>query len=246
MNDVTGPIIVAVGPSLTDADKSRYPGISFRSPVAEGDLLRFCTEQPVAIGLVDGFWGDKTAVLHKEILWAMASGIPVYGAGSIGALRAAELDGYGMVGVGDIYRAYRSGRLTDDGDVALLHGPAALRYRPLTVAYVDVEATVASLQARQRIAGEVVEDVLAAARGLHFGVRTWEAIAADAETPLMPKATLLRELKEGQVEKQRLDALELLQRMTTEPLLAPVTGYWPPQTTSFQSAVERALPPFTE
>jgi hypothetical protein len=44
---------------------------------------------------------DSTpAVLHKEILWAMDRGVGVSGAASMGALRAAELHWYGMVGVG--------------------------------------------------------------------------------------------------------------------------------------------------
>ena len=37
-------------------------------------------------------------------------GVRVYGAASMGALRAAELDAFGMVGIGKIYESYRVGR----------------------------------------------------------------------------------------------------------------------------------------
>ena len=51
-------------------------------------------------------------VWHKEILWAMAQGIHVFGGASIGALRAAELDVFGMKGIGRIYEDFRDGVLT--------------------------------------------------------------------------------------------------------------------------------------
>ena len=69
-------------------------------------------------------------VWHKEILWAMAQGIHVFGAASIGALRAAELDAFGMRGIGRIYEAFRDGVLEDDDEVAVLHGPEELGYPP--------------------------------------------------------------------------------------------------------------------
>ena len=57
------------------------------------------------------------------------------GAGSIGALRAAELEAFGMVGEGRIFEAYRSGVLEpydtpfeDDDEVAVVHAPAELGY----------------------------------------------------------------------------------------------------------------------
>lgn len=39
-------------------------------------------------------------------------------------LRAAELHSFGMEGVGRILESYRDGILTDDDEVALVHGPA--------------------------------------------------------------------------------------------------------------------------
>ena len=48
----------------------------------------------------------------------MAAGTQVFGAASMGALRAAELAPFGMIGVGAIFAAYRDGRLTGDDEVA--------------------------------------------------------------------------------------------------------------------------------
>ena len=41
--------------------------------------------------IIDGSFQSQPAVRHKEILWALSRGIPVIGAASMGALRAAEL-----------------------------------------------------------------------------------------------------------------------------------------------------------
>ena len=46
--------------------------------------------------IVDGSFQWTPAVWHKEILWAMGRGVHVFGAASMGALRAAELDGFGL------------------------------------------------------------------------------------------------------------------------------------------------------
>ena len=48
--------------------------------------------------LADGLHKSTPAPWHKEILMALEMNIEVYGVASLGALRAAELDVYGMKG----------------------------------------------------------------------------------------------------------------------------------------------------
>jgi hypothetical protein len=69
-------------------------------------------------------------VWHKEILWAMSEGTHVYGSASIGASRAAELHSFSIVGIDGIFEAYPDGILTDDDEVAVLHGLEELGYPP--------------------------------------------------------------------------------------------------------------------
>ena len=54
---------------------------------------------------------------------ALDNGITVVGGSSMGALRASELDDLGMVGIGYVYKAYRTGAITSDDDVALSVDP---------------------------------------------------------------------------------------------------------------------------
>ena len=49
-----------------------------------------------------------------------------------------------MRGVGRIYAAYRDGAIDADDEVAVLHGPAEVRFMPLTEALVNVRATMAA------------------------------------------------------------------------------------------------------
>ena len=235
-------LVVAAGPSLTQADRKALSGVDFVPPVGEGDILRLASARPAAIGIVDGLFGDRLAVGHKEVLWAMAHGIAVYGAASIGALRAAELDGFGMVGVGEIYRGYRTGALTDDGDVALLHAPADLGYRPLTVALVDVRATLSALVARERLSAAGAAEIETAAAAVHFAERTWRRVADASANSMAESDNLCRELSGAHVERKRLDALEMVRRMLADAADPPPRDrpFWPPHTPAFRAALRRA------
>src|SRR4029434_6356953 len=79
---------------------------------------------PRVIAIIDGTFESRAAIWHKEILLALARGVSVFGASSMGALRGAELAVCGMIGVGRIFEAYRDGLYTDDDEVAVLHSAA--------------------------------------------------------------------------------------------------------------------------
>lgn len=136
--------LLFAGPTLSGW-KGRLPdAVTLRPPAAAGDILAAirAPAPPRAIGLVDGVFGLSPSVWHKEILDALDRGIAVLGAASLGALRAAELHRFGMVGVGRVFEAYRDGRQLRDDAVLVAHAPAELGYRPLSVALVDFEEAV--------------------------------------------------------------------------------------------------------
>ena len=134
---------VFVGPTLPRSDVVARLDAICLPPVAQGDVLRAVRRYgPRAVGLIDGVFGGAPAVWHKEILWAVREGVAVFGGASMGALRAAELHGFGMRGVGRIFEAYRDGRLEDDDEVAVIHGPAELGFMPLSEPMVTIRETV--------------------------------------------------------------------------------------------------------
>src|ERR671912_559820 len=78
--------VVFSGPSLPKSLVQDVRGLEWRPPVRQGDLYRAALSRPTLIGVVDGYFETTPTVWHKEILWAMAQGVHVYGASSIGAL----------------------------------------------------------------------------------------------------------------------------------------------------------------
>ena len=140
-------LFVFLGPTLPLAEARAVLDATYLPPVSQGDVYRASLERPSAIGIIDGYFERVPAVWHKEILWAMSQGIHVFGAASTGALRAAELAPYGMVGVGAIFEAFRTGVLEDDDEVAVVHGAEDTGYRSLSEAMVNVRATLGHAEA---------------------------------------------------------------------------------------------------
>src|SRR6202161_4453577 len=134
---------IFVGPTLPADEIARTQGFVCLPPVAQGDLYRAARLRPRAIGVIDGFFSGAPSVWHKEILWAISRGVPVFGSASMGALRAAELHAFGMRGVGRIFEAFRDGELEDDDEVAVVHGPAELGHVQASEAMVNIRATLA-------------------------------------------------------------------------------------------------------
>lgn len=166
-------IVAFLGPS---APSRIDPTIDVRPPAAAGDLLALIVEEPCTVVLLDGVFDARAAVRHKEILALLARGFRVIGAASMGALRAAELDGLGMEGVGRVYEAYRRERITGDDEVALLHVPASMGSHAVTVPLVDVRATIGFALRTRRIGRTTARCMFEAARALHFTERDWPAI----------------------------------------------------------------------
>jgi hypothetical protein len=135
-------IVVFLGPTLNSDTARSMLDANYQPPASRGDVYRASKSEPRLILLIDGFFESGAAVLHKEILWALSKGIQVCGAASMGALRAAELLPFGMMGFGKIFQAYRDAILERDDAVAVVHGPAELGYPPLNLSLVDVFATL--------------------------------------------------------------------------------------------------------
>jgi hypothetical protein len=196
--------IVFAGPSLYGAQFD--PGdVLVRGPAQMGDLERAIADGATAVGIIDGHYQQVGAVWHKEILFALASGLAVYGAASMGALRAAECEPFGMIPIGSIAGRYCSGELYDDADVALTNGPAELGFPPLTEAMVDVDATVTHLIAHRLVTPAEAAAITTAARKIFFADRTIEAIFAR----LAPRLHQL--YAANRVSQKTRDALELVE-----------------------------------
>ncbi len=209
-------ICVFLGPSLPLAAAERELAATYLPPVAEGDLYRAALTQPAAIGIIDGYFEIIPAVWHKEILYALKQGIHVFGASSMGALRGAELAAFGMEGVGSIFEAFRDGRLEDDDEVAVQHGPAELGYPVISEAMVNIRRTLADAAAAGVIGAATQAALESRAKGLLYRERSYAAILEWARTIDLPEDELNRLdawLPTGRVDQKREDALAMLRLM---------------------------------
>ncbi|SEI08320.1 hypothetical protein SAMN05216228_102289 [Rhizobium tibeticum] len=175
--DQAGPILVFLGPTLRLSEAQVALDAIYLQPVAQGDILLAAHAfRPKAMVIIDGQFEDRPSVRHKEILWALAQGIVVIGAASMGALRAAELGPYGMIGVGLVFRYYRRWILAPDDAVAVQSGPAELGFPPVTDALIDLQRTFASLKRLGHISTAQRDSLSATARRMNFRDRSFDGI----------------------------------------------------------------------
>lgn len=205
--------IVFTGPTLTPQEVRQVLDAECLPPVSQGDVYRAALRQPCAIGIIDGYFERVPAVWHKEILWAMGQGIHVFGSASMGALRAAELEPFGMVGVGAIFEAYRDGVLEDDDEVAVAHDDT---FRISSEAMVNLRATLARAEREGVVSATMRDSLLRIAKSLFYPDRAWAAVfeRASAEGAPASEIEALRHwLPQGAVNQKRDDALAMLRAM---------------------------------
>ena len=201
--------LVFTGPSLPINDaRALLPNAAFHPPVACGDIIKAMRVKPKRIAIIDGYFEQQGAVWHKEILFAMHHGVKVYGASSMGALRAAELAPLGMVGVGEVFKAYQQNQLIDDDEVVLTH---TLDFSSPITPMVNVRFTL-----KQALMESVIDqnthDALISAikaepyyeRRLHHNAKAYPKLKAW--------------LNEHYIDQKRLDAIALLQGLATNSL----------------------------
>jgi hypothetical protein len=200
-------ILVYLGPSLSLAKaKAILPQAIYRRPAKQGDIVTDVVNfQPTRIILIDGVFRENLSPWHKELVFALQ--FPhmkgIYGAASMGALRAAELDYLGMIGIGKIYAWYRDAITEDDSEVALSfaerEGPEGPLYYPSTVPLVDIRAGVE--QYEQQFLDSPIPDLsrnfLEQMRGVFYMDRTkdlceqaWAQTGATVPMPLVPQKAL--------------------------------------------------------
>lgn len=192
--------IVFLGPSLPVPQARQILQADYRPPAGQGDIFRACAHRPPAIALIDGIFKDAPTVRHREILWAMSQGIPVYGAASMGALRAAELWAHGMIGMGLIYRWYRRYPLLPDDAVAVTHTPRELGAQALSPALVDIRRSLAAAKRKGHLAPAQVADLTQdqAARPFAQRVLPNEAAQSRVDQKARDAQTLLRHMSHCQ------------------------------------------------
>ncbi|GJG89797.1 hypothetical protein tb265_49780 [Gemmatimonadetes bacterium T265] len=217
--------VVFLGPSLPVEHARTLLDAVYLPPVRQGDVLSALGAwRPSVIGIVDGEFGQTLSVWHKEILYALHQGVHVFGASSMGALRAAETAAYGTVGVGEVFRMYADGVIADDDEVALAHATADAGYRPLSEAMVNVRATLARAVVEGVLEPATYDRLVARCKAMHFTDRSYAAVVrAAVDEGLDPAgvARLRAFVRANRVDLKRDDAIALLHTLGRLPTPLP-------------------------
>ncbi|MDH3714768.1 MAG: TfuA-like protein [Gammaproteobacteria bacterium] len=208
---------VFIGPSLAVAQAREVLDANYLPPVRQGDVYRAVARwRPRAIGIIDGYFHQVPSVWHKEILWAMAEGVHVFGSASMGALRAAELEQFGMQGVGEVFTAFRDRVIEDDDEVAVVHGPPETGFLAASEAMVNIRRTLADAQAQGVVAATTQEALQGIAKALFYPKRGYPEILKRGAAEGLPAdqlSALRAWLEHGRVDLKRRDALKMLTAM---------------------------------
>ncbi|MCX8206941.1 MAG: TfuA-related McrA-glycine thioamidation protein [Methanothrix sp.] len=205
-------IVVFLGPSMPHDEARSILDADYRPPARRGDILAAARDGADIICLIDGVFFQDSSVAHKEILEALQMGVRVIGASSMGALRAAEMDIYGMEGVGGIYSAYKSGEIVADDEVALVFDPITLE--PLSEPLINIRHNLRLAVNEGFIDERSAADLLEIARARYFPSRSYENLMKDA-TGRVPEGMLLRFrsfLETRREDLKREDAVKALRR----------------------------------
>lgn len=214
--------VVFLGPSLPQlAGATRIQGVEVLPPIAALDLLRLELTSGDVVGIVDGYFHQSQAVPHKEILAILGKGVHVFGAASLGALRAAELEPWGMRGVGRIFAGFRARHLVADDEVALRHAGAEHGYARLSEPLVNIRATLAAAVRAGICARSTAVQLIASFGSTPYPSRRWSMLAEHARN-----LRLTEEQTEAVVEYCRLYPIDM-KRLDAEELMKQVARFAP-------------------
>ncbi|HDV5690368.1 TPA: TfuA-like protein [Legionella pneumophila] len=151
------------------------PDAKYLPSIKKGDVLKSINDGYKRIVIIDGNFSCVPSVWHKEILTALDYGLEVFGAASMGALRAAELDAFGMKGYGRIYEMYKNEEIDGDDEVAIAYS----KYNnEQTIPLINIRLTLERINITNK------ETILDSIRSIFYAERTWGRIAQQVSEEL--------------------------------------------------------------
>ena len=181
--------------------------VIYKRPIKRGDLSQALKENPDIIAIIDGVFHQNSAVGHKEILSVLKKGIKVFGATSMGALRASEMDTLGMVGIGYVYNQYASGEVDSDDDVAVMLDSETLE--PLSEPLINMKYVFENAVEKNIITIDEKDELLTITKKTYYPKRNYAKTLSDSSLDSDKKGELIDFIRESKDIKKE-DAKELL------------------------------------
>jgi hypothetical protein len=205
-------VAVFAGTSISHDDAKEILDVTYKPPVYRCNIDKAIKEGYNVIGVIDGVFFDKAAVSHKEIIKALKKNVIVVGGCSMGALRASELDDYGMIGVGEIYKQYKYGVIEADDEVAVATNPDT--FEPVSKPLVNIRQTLKEACYNGIIDDKTYKLLIDIAKQTYYPYRSYMGIVKQAiKNGILSEEKgndILKYCSENETDLKREDAIEVL------------------------------------
>jgi TfuA protein len=176
--------IVFLGPSLSHEKAKKILDADYRPPARKGDFLRLAADfdaAEMAVGFIDGVFLQDYPPTPIEVYHLLRKkGVLLVGAASLGALRAVELEKFGMVGIGKIFQLYKSSKLNADDEVAVTFATEG-DYRLQSEAMVDIRYNLYLAHKNKVITENTKRLLVKLAKEIYFPHRKYMYILEEAK-----------------------------------------------------------------
>ncbi len=201
-------IWIFLGPSLSHESAQKILPARYLAPIQRGALSRAIKESAKIIGIIDGSFYRTYAVSPFEIISGLRAGIKFFGASSMGALKAVECESFGMVGIGQIFQWYRSGKIEAEDEVAMVFDPDTLK--PLSVPFVNMRYAFSFAETEGLLTRSEKNFLLRSAKKIYFPERSYEKMFAIAKTKGFPSSKIQKLNKYVKNKARDLKALDAI------------------------------------
>jgi hypothetical protein len=169
--------IVFLGPTLSENGARKILDADYRPPAKEGDIVSVIhKEKPDIIALIDCEVFGINSVWHKEILNALQNGIKVFGAAQVGALRAAEMEDFGMIGTGKVFDKFKNNELEDDEEVLCKYIKRDNGYHRISESMVNIRYKFEKAKENGIIKSESFDKLITVSKSQFYQDRVMETI----------------------------------------------------------------------
>ena len=210
--------IVFLGPSLKLDKAKKIVNAEFKPPAKKGDFIKLSlTSETRKVVLIDGVFLQDYPPTPIEVFQVISkSNFKVYGSSSIGALRAVELEKFGMKGIGKIFELYKKDIINSDDEIAVTFDSD---YNLLSEAMIDIRYNIFLAWKHQIIDKETKQNMTKLAKRIYFPYRSYDNIIEKSLDLFPSQRKFIFKFKEyllsNRVSLKELDALTTLKYISS-------------------------------
>src|ERR671916_646029 len=214
-----GKPIIFLGPSLSPEKARKIFDADYRPPARKGDFLRLAADfatVEMTVGFIDGvFLQDYPPTPIEVYHLARKNGVLLAGAASLGALRAVELEKFGMIGIGKIFQLYKMGKLDADDEVAVTFvSEEGGDYRLQSEAMIDIRYNLYLAHKKEVISEKAKSVLVKLAKEIYFPNRKYTYILEEAKNryPVLESeiSSFGRYIESNRKSLKEMDAIRLV------------------------------------